>query len=96
MQITKPFYLGVTEVTQEQYEKVMGKNPSWFSSTGDSATQVQGMDTSHFPVEQVSWGDAVEFCEKLSAKEGRGISSAYGSRVGVRMPGGHDDQVVLR
>ncbi len=70
VQITKPFYLGVTEVTQEQYEKVMGENPSWFSSKRDRAPQAQGMDTSHFPVEQVKWGDAVDFCEKLSAKEG--------------------------
>ncbi len=69
--ITKPFYLGVTEVTQEQYEKVMGKNPSRFSSAGDSATQVQGMDTSSFPVERVSWEDAEEFCQKLTAMEGR-------------------------
>ena len=53
--ITKPFYLGETEVTQEQYQKVMGsKNPSGF----------QGPQN---PVENVSWADAVEFCGKLSA-----------------------------
>jgi formylglycine-generating enzyme required for sulfatase activity len=52
--ITKPFYLGVTEVTQEQYQKVMGTNPSQFMGPQN-------------PVEQVSWADAVEFCGKLSA-----------------------------
>ena len=52
--ITKPFYLGVTEVTQEQYQKVMGTNPSQF----------QGPQN---PVEKVSWAEAVEFCRKLSA-----------------------------
>jgi formylglycine-generating enzyme required for sulfatase activity/tetratricopeptide (TPR) repeat protein len=52
--LTKPFYLGVTEVTQEQYQKVMGKNPSQF----------QGPQN---PVETVSWAEAVEFCGKLSA-----------------------------
>jgi formylglycine-generating enzyme required for sulfatase activity len=52
--ITKPFYLGVTEVTQEQYQKVMGTNPSYFK-------RPQG------PVERVSWAAAVEFCGKLSA-----------------------------
>jgi formylglycine-generating enzyme required for sulfatase activity len=52
--ITKPFYLGVTEVTQEQYQKVMGTNPSYFKGPQN-------------PVEQVSWADAVEFCRKLSA-----------------------------
>jgi len=51
--ITKPFYLGETEVTQEQYEKVMGTNPSGFKVPQN-------------PVEQVSWTDAVEFCRKLS------------------------------
>ena len=58
VRITKPFYLGVTEVTQEQYEKVMGKNPSKFKGAGN-------------PVEQVSWDDAVEFCKRLSAEEGK-------------------------
>jgi formylglycine-generating enzyme required for sulfatase activity len=52
--ITKPFYLGVTEVTQEQYQKVMGKNPSEFKGPQN-------------PVERVSWAEAVEFCRKLSA-----------------------------
>ena len=52
--ITKPFYLGVTEVTQEQYQKVMGTNPSQFKGPQN-------------PVEKVSWADAVEFCRKLSA-----------------------------
>ena len=52
--ITKPFYLGVTEVTQEQYQKVMGTNPSKFKGPQN-------------PVEQVNWNDALEFCRKLSA-----------------------------
>ena len=58
--LSKDFYLGVTEITQAQYQKVMGENPSYFQ--GD---KVQG-DSSNHPVEQVSWGDAVEFCKKLS------------------------------
>ncbi len=54
--LTKGFYLGKFEVTQEQYEKVMGKNPSQFK--GDK-----------LPVEKVSWNDAVEFCDELNKKE---------------------------
>lgn len=52
--LTKPFEMGVHEVTQEQYETVMGTNPS--KSRG-----------SNKPVEMVSWDDAIEFCIKLSA-----------------------------
>ncbi|MBI5723101.1 MAG: formylglycine-generating enzyme family protein [Planctomycetes bacterium] len=48
--ISKPFYMGIYEVTQEQYEQVMGKNPSDFK--GRPAN----------PVECVSWNNAVEFC----------------------------------
>jgi formylglycine-generating enzyme required for sulfatase activity len=66
VEITRSFYVGVYEVTQEQYERVMGQNPSWFSSTGDGKDKVQGMDTRTFPVESVSWDDAVEFCRRLS------------------------------
>src|SRR5262245_52397493 len=60
------FYLGVHEVTQSEYQKVMGKNPSWFSSGGDGKDKVAGKDTSRFPVEQVSWTEAMEFCKKLN------------------------------
>lgn len=54
--ISRPFYLGVYEVTQEQYEKVMGSNPSKFKG-------------SRRPVENVKWQDALTFCKKLSNKE---------------------------
>jgi formylglycine-generating enzyme required for sulfatase activity len=52
--LTQAFELGVYEVTQEQYEAVMGTNPSEFKGPQN-------------PVEQVNWDDAVEFCRKLSA-----------------------------
>ncbi|MGO8750098.1 MAG: SUMF1/EgtB/PvdO family nonheme iron enzyme [Thermoguttaceae bacterium] len=58
VRITKPFYMGVTDVTQEEYERVMGRNPSRFQ--GDSKR----------PVEQVSWDDAMEFCRRLSELPG--------------------------
>jgi formylglycine-generating enzyme required for sulfatase activity len=57
VEITKPFYLGVYEVTQAQYLAVMGENPSYIE--GDN-----------YPVEIVSWAQAQEFCARLSQKEG--------------------------
>ncbi len=66
------FYIGVTEVTQEQYQKVMGSNPSYFQgdrvavreqSTGRIKISI---DTSHFPAESMTWDDANEFCRRLT------------------------------
>ena len=54
-QVTKLLYLGVSEVTQAEYERVMKVNPSRFKGDG------------RLPVEGVSWDDANEFCRKLSA-----------------------------
>ena len=51
--LTRPFYIGVHEVTWEQYERVMGINPSNLRSAQN-------------PVEAVSWDDAVSYCAKLS------------------------------
>ena len=59
VKITHPFYLGTHQVTQGQYQAVMGNNPSHFKGSDD------------LPVENVSWLDAVEFCNKLSEREKR-------------------------
>jgi uncharacterized protein (TIGR02996 family) len=55
--LTRGFYLGVTPVTQAQWQAVMGNNPSNFK--GDD-----------LPVELVSWEDCQAFCEKLAARDG--------------------------
>ncbi|MCR4572252.1 MAG: SUMF1/EgtB/PvdO family nonheme iron enzyme, partial [Lentisphaeria bacterium] len=55
--LTKDFWLGETEVTQSQYEAVMGRNPSYFKKGGN------------YPVERVSWNDAMAFCRKLTELE---------------------------
>jgi formylglycine-generating enzyme required for sulfatase activity len=52
--ISQDYYLGVTEVTQGQYEKVMGTNPSYFQQRA-----IRKSDSSMYPVEQVSWEGAV-------------------------------------
>jgi formylglycine-generating enzyme required for sulfatase activity len=60
------FYMGRYEVTQEQYQAVMGTNPSNFTAAvaGESGTP------GRLPVEFVSWYDAIVFCNKLSMLEG--------------------------
>ncbi len=55
--ISRDFLMSKYEITQKQYEEVMGTNPSYFKGE-------------NLPVEMVSWYDAVEFCNKLSDMEG--------------------------
>ncbi len=73
VEITRDFYLGKYKVTQEQYQRLTGENPSYFAATGTDADykeRVKGKDTSRFPVENVRWTDATAFCEKLTEKHG--------------------------
>jgi formylglycine-generating enzyme required for sulfatase activity len=70
--ITKPFYLGIYEVTQGQWKAVMGKdsNPSYFSRDGDGNGRVKDFtqkELDDFPVENVSWNDVQQFLKKLNA-----------------------------
>ena len=69
VKLTQPYYLGAYDVTQEQYEQVMGSNPSYFSARGGGRVQVLGEYLNQFPVETVSFHDAVGFCIKLSEQE---------------------------
>ncbi|MBU1742286.1 MAG: formylglycine-generating enzyme family protein, partial [Proteobacteria bacterium] len=57
VKISRPFYLQTTVVTQAQFFKIMGKNPSEFKRC------------KRCPVEQVSWQDAREFIRRLNARE---------------------------
>ena len=69
----------------------MGTNPSEFSTTGKSKGKVAGQDTKRFPVESVSWDDAVEFCRKLSEMpEERSAGPPGGSNRVARGGSWHD------
>jgi uncharacterized protein (TIGR02996 family) len=71
VQMARPFYLGVYAVTQEEYELVMDANPSEYSRGGFFKSRVTGLDVARWPVENVSWFDAIEFCNRLSELEDR-------------------------
>ncbi|MFC1607140.1 SUMF1/EgtB/PvdO family nonheme iron enzyme [Candidatus Latescibacterota bacterium] len=74
------FEMSIYEVTQGQYQSVIGTNPSYFKSGDD------------YPVETVSWYDAVKYCNKLS--DAAGLERCYNestwacdlSRNGFRLP----------
>ena len=87
VRITKPFYLGKYLVTQEQWEAVMGNNPSHFKGPKN-------------PVETVSWDDCQKFLGKLNAKIGYWKAGKFQlptrSPVGICLPGGEQDAVLLR
>ncbi|MEN6422232.1 MAG: formylglycine-generating enzyme family protein [Smithella sp.] len=54
------FYMGKYEVTQGQWQQIMGNNPSHFSSCGDNC-----------PVEKVSWNDVQDFIRRLNSQTGK-------------------------
>jgi formylglycine-generating enzyme required for sulfatase activity/dienelactone hydrolase len=69
-EITRPYCLGVYAVTQAQYRQVMGTKPSRFSPSGDGRDKVSGLNTDDFPVENVSWEEAMDFCRIVSLLPG--------------------------
>jgi formylglycine-generating enzyme required for sulfatase activity len=100
--ISKAFYLGIYEVTQGQFQQVMGKNPSFFSRDGPGKQRVAGLDTAQLPVENVSWLDAHAFCKKLGelpAEKGRSYRLPteaeweYACRAGTREATHYGDKI---
>lgn len=75
--ITKDFYIGRTEVTQKLYRAVMESNPSTFNNDED------------YPVESVTWEEAVEFCRQLSLKTGYSVSLPSEAQWEYAAHGGH-------
>ncbi len=67
--LRRPFYLGICEVTQQQYRQVMGEEPSLFARGAAFEDRVEGIETGQFPVDSVSWYQAVAFCRRLSSSE---------------------------
>jgi formylglycine-generating enzyme required for sulfatase activity len=80
VKITEEFYLGKYLVTQEQWEAIMGENPSYFKKG------------KKYPVDSVSWNDCQEFIKKLNAQTGKKYrlpSEAeweYACRAGTKTP----------
>ena len=72
--LSKPFWMGEFEVSQEQYRQVMRGNPSIFS-TG------QGEDWKRRPVEGVSWHEAMAFCRQLTIRFQNMIPEGYEFRL---------------
>ena len=77
--ISKPFYMGQTCVTQEQYAAVMGADPSYYKGA-------------KYPVEMVSWNQAMDFCRRVSQRTGRSVCLPteaqweYACRAGTTTP----------
>ncbi len=67
VRLSRPFALGVHEVTQGQYEAVMEANPSAFSHGGAKSGRVSNVDTSQLPVETMGWIDAIEILQSTGA-----------------------------
>ena len=73
--ISKPFHMGIYEVTQAQWKAVMGTEP-WMTkqALGFARMQPRPQGFDDYPVVWVSSYDAIEFCRKLSKKTGRTVS----------------------
>jgi formylglycine-generating enzyme required for sulfatase activity len=70
--LKEDFELAAYTVTQEQWQEVMGNNPSHFSRQGkgkDAVKDIADAELKRFPVESVSWNDVQEFLKKLNEQQ---------------------------
>jgi formylglycine-generating enzyme required for sulfatase activity len=86
VRISTPFYLGAFEVTRKEYAALMDDNSHFRDAPA-------GQDPARLPADSVSWFQAVEYCNKLSAKEGvqpfyvlEGRTAAIAGGAGYRLP----------
>jgi formylglycine-generating enzyme required for sulfatase activity len=72
--ISKPFYMGVYEVTQKEWREVMGTTVRQQRDMGNTSWSLYGEGDS-YPMYYVSWHEAIEYCNRRSVKEG--LTPAY-------------------
>jgi formylglycine-generating enzyme required for sulfatase activity len=65
VRISKAMLVGAHEITQQKFEDVMGYNPRYYRQR----PEVRNLNVEQFPVENISWWDACEFCNQLSKRE---------------------------
>ena len=75
VRIEDSYYVAVHEVTQSGYAQVMAHNPSFLHPDADGAHFVEGLWSDQFPVESITWHNAIQFCNELSRQEG--LTPAY-------------------
>jgi formylglycine-generating enzyme required for sulfatase activity len=80
IELTRPFFMQATPVTQAQWQALMGNNPSYFAEG-----ELFASDASDCPVENVSWYDALYYCNALSQQEG--LPACYDLSAGIGVPG---------
>jgi uncharacterized protein YjdB len=73
--LTKGYYMGTYQISQGVYKGVMGYNPSYFNVEEGEELEQYAEYVDLWPVDSVTWYDAVEFCNKLSLM--RGLTRAY-------------------
>lgn len=64
----KSFYISKYPITQIQYFNIIGENPSYYNR--DKCFCLNNFDTNSYPVESISWIDALQFCKRLSSLSG--------------------------
>ncbi len=67
--LSRGFWIGKYEVTQQEWDQLMETNPSEFSSTGQAKYKIFGKSTARFPVECLLVQEAEEFCKRVTTLE---------------------------